>query len=429
MPQVLVAPAGSRFSPLAGSEDGWIYDIVAGVAALESRFRFTCITEQSDGVIPDGIRPVGIGRRRTEEVGGLLLPFRMMRAVRSIGPLHGFDLVHHALPFAVGRSFSILTTQAHRREIPVVIGPVQTPLEWVGSDEDGGQLVAERRGTLRHAATVVARKGAPVIDGAFRHFSVATLCRADRVVAVGHPARVLLEALGVAPRRIEIIPPPSRLTPEVAARPVARSGPLRLVTAGYLIERKAVDDIATVVAELAAGGEDLVLDVAGDGPAAAALRDLCHRQRGGSAVRFHGWLEQAKVVELLRSADAYVSMSRGESWGQACADALAASLVVVSTDNAGARSMAEMGAPLRLVPVGDKQRLADELRRLCQMDRRALREEGNMGARWAAKHIAAPVVAARWAGLYRQIIEERRERTDVAPRPTGMLSRTQSDPV
>jgi len=184
----------------------------------------------------------------------------------------------------------------------------------------------------------------------------------------------------------------------------------------------------TVVADLATGGEDVVLDVAGDGPAAAALRQLCRRHRGGSAIRFHGWLEQSQVSELVQSADAYVSMSRGESWGQACADALAASLIVVSTDNAGARSMAEMGAPLRQVPIGDRRRLAEELQRLCHMDRDVRGEEGASGARWAAQHIAAPVVAARWAGMYRQVIEERARRGVFAPRPGSVVSGTRSDP-
>jgi glycosyltransferase involved in cell wall biosynthesis len=429
MPRVLVAPAGSWFSALAGSEDGWIYDVIAGVGALEPRFQFTCITEKTDGAIPDGIRTVGIGRRRTEEVGGLLLPFRIARAAKSVGPLDSFDVVHHGLPFAIGRSFSTLTARAHRQGVPVVVGPVQTPLEWMGSDEDGGQLVAKRRGTLRRATTVVARTGAPVIAGAFSRFSAATLCRADRVVAVGQPARVLLESVGVAPQCIETIPPPSRWSSGAPADRTAGSGPLRVVTAGYLIERKAVEDIVTVVADLATSGEDVVLEVAGDGPAAAALHELCRRHRGGEAIRFHGWLEQSEVSELLRSADAYVSMSRGESWGQACADALAASLVVVSSANVGARSMAEMGAPLRLVPMGDRRHLAAELQRLCHMGRDARREEGAAGARWAAQYIAAPVVAARWAGLYHQVIEERTARDVVAPRPGRVVSRTRSDPV
>jgi len=404
-PHIMVAPAGTRFSADAGSENGWIYDIVAGIAAVEPDFRFTCITEQTDGPVPDGIHCVGIGRRRTEELGGLLLPFRMARAAPAVSRLDDVDLVHHALPFAVSRSFSLLTARAHRRGLPVVIGPVQTPLEWMGPDEVGGQLAAGGQQPLRRAATAVAGAVWPVAEAPFARLSGRTLCRADRVVVIGQPARLLVESAGVDPRRVEIIPPPTRVLPSAPAQRTRRSGPIRLVTAGYLIERKAVGDIVAVVADLAAAGEAVVLDVAGEGPAAAGLRELVRGHRAGTAIRFHGWLDQPTLAELLRSADGYVSMSRGESWGQVVADALASGLVVVSAANTGARAMVDMGAPVRLVPLGDRQHLADELRRLCHTDRDLLDEEGMAGVRWASEHIAAPVVAERWAVVYRQAIE------------------------
>ena len=101
------------------------------------------------------------------------------------------------------------------------------------------------------------------------------------------------------------------------------------------------------------------------------------------------------------------------------ADALASGLVVVSAANAGARSMAEMGAPIRMVPVADQQYLADELRRLCRTDRDLLDERGNAGVRWAGEHLAAPVVAERWAAVYRQAIEERAGRRSAAAASKG----------
>ncbi len=416
--RIVVAPAGSHFSATAGSEDGWIYDIVASMAAAEPDFRFTCIAEQTDGPVPDSVHAVGIGHRRTEELGGLLLPFRVAAAANRLDEV---DLVHHALPFAVGRSFSLLTARAHRSGVPVVIGPVQTPLEWTGPDEEGGQLAAGGQQPLRRAATAMAGSVWPAAEAVFARLSARTLCRADRVVVIGQSARLLVESAGVDPRRVETIPPPARVSLRTPAKRTRRSGPIRLVTAGYLIERKAVHDIVTVVADLAAAGDNLVLDVAGDGPAAAGLRELARRHRAGAAIRFHGWLDQPKLAELLRSADGYVSMSRGESWGQAVADALASALVVVSAANAGARSMAEMGAPVRLVPLGDRQQLAHEVRRLCRSDRNVLDEEGAAGARWAAEHIAAPVVAERWAAVYRQAIERAGRHVAVAVGKGGAL--------
>jgi hypothetical protein len=403
--RILVAPAGSRFSADAGSEDGWIYEIVTGAVAAAPDLHFTCVAERVGGARPcDGVRPVAIGPRRTEELGGLLLPFRVARATGGAIGLGDVDLLHHALPFGVGRTFSLLADQAHRRGVPVVIGPVQTPLEWIGPDEEGGQLQGRGAPRLRRTATAAAARTWTLVGSALARISARTLRQADRVVVVGDPAKRLVEMAGVDPARIEIIPPPTRVL-WTGWAPSRGSTALRLVTAGYLIERKAVDDVVNVVADLAAAGEPVVLDIAGDGPAAVELQALAHLHPGGGAIRFHGWLERSKLAELVGAADAYVSMSRGESWGQAAADALASALVVVTATNDGARSMAGLGAPVRLVPVGDRRRLADELRQLCHLERQTLQQLGVAGARWATKHISTTVVAQKWVDVYRGAIE------------------------
>ena len=82
--------------------------------------------------------------------------------------------------------------------------------------------------------------------------------------------------------------------------------------------------------------------------------------------------------------------------------------------------MAEMGAPVRLVPVGDHQHLADELRRLCRTDRDLLEQQGEAGVRWAGEHIAAPVVAERWAAVYRRAIERAGRHSAVAAGKGGL---------
>lgn len=404
--RILVAPAGKRFSPEAGSEDGWIYDIVSGVATIEPEFRFTCIAEKADGFEPATVDTVQIGYRRTEELGGLMLPFRNGRAAARLAPLGTVDLVHHALPFAVGRSFSLLVYQAHQRGIPVVIGPVQTPLEWTGRDELGGQLDHRDLRRVRRAATVLAKAAAPAAEGVLAALSADALRRADRVVVVSQAAQALVESAGVDPGRVEIIPPPTRMPGCPVTGRELRSGPLRLLTAGYLIDRKGVGDLFRVVADLASAGEDVVLDVAGDGPAGPGLWRQARQHQGGDVIQRHGWVERSKMGDLFKSADAYVSMSRGESWGQALADALAYSLVAISAANIGAQAMAALGAPIRLVPIGDLNGLTHELRRLCRLDRVSLAAEGAVASRWAAKNVAASVVAERWAALYHRAMEQ-----------------------
>lgn len=406
---ILVAPAGSRFSLNAGSEDGWVADIVTGVAAIDAQLRFTCVAEQTDGQFPTTIHPVAIGPRRTEELGGLLLPLRLDRAAGCMipGDANSYgtaDLLHHALPFSIGRTFSVLAERAVRRGLPVVVGPLQTPLEWTGPDEAGGQLMGQQ-GHLRQLVSGCATHLWPLAAGVLASASGRTLRQAVRVVAIGPFAAQHLEAAGVDPRYIAIIPPPVRSVVPTTVSERSPKEPLRLVTAGYLIERKGIDDIIAVVLDLVASGEHLVLEVAGDGPAAPMLRQLAG-DHAGSVVRFHGWVKPAQLRVLFGSSHVYVSMSRGESWGQSVAEALASALVVVSSANTGARSMISLGAPIVPVPVGDRHRLAHELRRLCHVAPATLAATASDGARWASATLSTPVVARQWYDLYQSAMAE-----------------------
>ena len=410
--RILVAPAGSRFSASSGSEDGWLYDIVTGVASGEPDFRFTCVAGSSDGPAPERVRVVTLGGSPADELGSFALPFRVAMAARAIDVSGQFDLVHHGLPFAAGRSFTIVGLRAARRGIPLIIGPVQTPLEWTGPDELGGQLAAVGASRWRAAFVGPARAAWPLLAPGFRRLSDRTLRRATRVVAITPAARDLVIAAGVGPERVEVIPPPVRM-PLGGQPPWPRPDmALRLLTAGYLIQRKGILDIAQAVAGLAHAGEPLTLDVAGDGPSMGRLRHEVSELPGGTAIRLHGWLGRQRLAELYASSHVYISMSRAESWGHSLADALRAGLVVVAAANVGARAMADIGAPLRILPTHGREQLTDELRQLCRTDLGELQREGEAGARWAAAALGVPVIARRWARIYREALALRRlERT------------------
>ncbi len=402
--RILLAPAGPRFSAESGSEAGWLYDIVTGVVAREPEFEFTCFAGGADGQVPERVRVVAIRGWRADELGGLALPFRIDRAARAGVSSGQFDLVHHGLPFAAGWSFSVVGSRAARHGVPLVVGPVQTPLEWTGPEERSGQLAAVGGHDVRARFAATVRVALPLYSAVFGRLSARTLRRASRVVAISPAARELVIAAGVGPDRVEVIPPAVRLPPD-GTPPWPRPGTaLRILTAGYLIERKGTLDIVRAVASLAATGEPVVLDVAGDGPAMALIREAVSSLPGGTSIRLHGWLGRRPLAELYATAHVYVSMSRAESWGHSVADALGAGLVTVSSDNVGSRTMAGIGAPLRILPAADQKHLSDELLHLCRTDLAELQREGEYGARWTAATLGAPVIAGRWARIYREAV-------------------------
>ena len=416
-PHVLVAPACARFSPEAASESGWIYDIVTGVATRCPDFRFTCLVAESAPELPMQIRVAALGSWRADALGGLALPWRISAAARPALRAGEFDLVHHGLPFAAGRSFSIVGTQAVRRGIPLVLGPVQTPLEWTGADEHGGTLNGQCASRLRTGALALAQRLYPLVAPGLSSLSLQTMRRASRIVAISPAARRLLIEAGVDPGRVEVVPPPVRMAQiGVAAWP--RPAPaLRLLTAGYLIERKGVVGMAKIVSTMAARGVPVVLDIAGDGPAAAMVKTAADQFGGGNAVHVHGWLGRQQLSDLYSSAHVYVSMSKAESWGHAVADALAAGLVAVSADNVGARAMVELGAPLRLVPVDGWVQLGQVLLELAKTDVARLRLEGSAGVGWAAETLGLPVIADRWSKVYREALAATGQRSRVRSLP------------
>jgi glycosyltransferase involved in cell wall biosynthesis len=406
MTRVLLAPAAQRFSSVAVSENGWMYDIVFGMVELDPELHVTCVAETGDPVANAQVEQHLIGPRRSDEIGGAVLPLRIAAAVRSIGVLDQVNLVHHGLPFALGRTYSLLAWQAAQRRLPLVVGPVQTPLSWTGPDEEAGLLGTHRQTLAQAVSHHVARAVWPVLSGATGHLSDATLRSARRVVTIDEQARRQVLTRGVLAERVQVIPPPLRM----AAHDVSYRDPddsvVRVVTAGYLIERKAVDQVVTAVAHLAAAGTSVVLDVVGEGPALPELRRLAGALPGGEVVRFRGWLQRNDLQRVLSSCHVYATMSRAESWGQGVVEAMALGLVAVSAANSGARSLVELDAPLHVVGVGDIAELEAVLGAWCGYGPAATMQAGAAGVHWARATVAVQVIARRWCEVYRQVIEE-----------------------
>ncbi|HVB51814.1 MAG TPA: glycosyltransferase [Acidimicrobiales bacterium] len=403
---MLLAPAAWQFTSFAGSESGWVYDIVTGMLENDPELHFTCIAESVDSLVVDRMEQHAVGTRRTVEVGGAVLPLRIAATTRRMKILDRVDLVHHGLPFALDRTYSVIARQAARRQLPFVVGPIQTPLTFMGSDEKEGQIMLPQRTLAQAGSRSIARVASPLASRLFSRLSSATLHSAQRVVAIDERTRESLIARGVVPERILVIPPPLRVSENKRRFSGSDGEIVRVVTVGYLIERKAVDQVISAVARLAASGFSVALDVVGDGPELPTLRRLVGQLPGGESVRFHGWLERHALQQVLSSAHVYVTMSRAESWGQAVVEAMAQGLVVVSAANDGARSLIALGAPVRLVGIGATGELDVTLRDWCGQTPALIRSSGAAGIDWVNSTVTAPVVARRWCEAYNQAVEE-----------------------
>ena len=180
------------------------------------------------------------------------------------------------------------------------------------------------------------------------------------VVAVLDATRIeLRERYGVA---AEVIP---HAVPECFfdARRVLTSAshaPVRLIYVGGLLPIKGVDRLLALMDSLA--GEPVELTIIGEGP----MRDECVSAAARNpAIHFLGpVLDRVELAEAMADHDALVLLSRKELFGIVIAEAMAAGLGVIATNNIGPRSLLEDADLQNLFDDGDLAGPADFIRRL-----------------------------------------------------------------
>jgi len=129
------------------------------------------------------------------------------------------------------------------------------------------------------------------------------------------------------------------------------------------------------------------------------IEELNLRER----VRLVGWMED--LAQLYCALDVFVSASHTESFGLALAEAMASGTAVVATETEGARELIQSGETGLLVPIGDIDRLADEVLKLLK-DRDSRGRLGTNAQQAAAANFSVERMIAETEQIYRAEIEE-----------------------
>jgi len=231
-----------------------------------------------------------------------------------------------------------------------------------------------------------------------------------------------LEAMGVDPRRVTVVPSgvdTDSFTPDGPAAP--RTEVPRLLVIGRLVARKGLGDVLSALARLpdaelvVVGGPDAD-DLATD-PSATAVLDQAVGLGVADRVRLVGRADRGEVTGWIRSADVVVCAPWYEPFGIVPLEAMACGVPVVGTAVGGLIDTVVDGRTGLLVPPRCPERLADALRRL--LDDPPLR--ARMGAAGRERVVAAydwREVARKTEINYRRIIRSaaaRSARRAVAP--------------
>lgn len=189
-------------------------------------------------------------------------------------------------------------------------------------------------------------------------------------------------------RRVVIAPFGSPATgPERRARP--KSGPLRVLFAGTMTQRKGLADLFAAIKALGAGAQHIELVVMG-----APVLSLEFYRATGVHFTYEATRPHAAVLELMRSCDVLCLPSIVEGRALVVQEAMSQGLPAIVTANTGTSDVVTDGVGGFIVPIRHPAELARRLA-WCADNRATLMEMGH----------AAQVASARfsWANYARTI--------------------------
>jgi glycosyltransferase involved in cell wall biosynthesis len=204
---------------------------------------------------------------------------------------------------------------------------------------------------------------------------------ATKVVANSASGRDMLQAEGLAPASIAVIPNGVEFgstllrgfaatdgKPSVAPKKrtglpsVAPKERRRVITVANLRPEKSHETLIAAAELLAADFPDIEFQIVGDGPRRTELEALVRAQGLERRVQFFGHRED--VAQLLAEADIFVLPSRSEAFPNGAIEAMAAGLPVVASATGGLLDLIEHGHTGLLFEPGNAAALADALRHL-----------------------------------------------------------------
>lgn len=213
--------------------------------------------------------------------------------------------------------------------------------------------------------------------------------------------RPALEAARPPGQRLVDLPPFIRSADwrRSAPTPDRASGPVRLLSVGMM---RAGDKLASyrILADALAAirDADWTIDLVGDGPAAAEVRQLF--AAFGRRATSHGELPPGRLAALYREADLFVWPAVNEAYGMVLLEAQAAGCPVVAGDFGGVASALEPGRTGLLTPPGDAAAFAGAVAGLIRApDRRRAMSAA------AASFAAGPRDVSRASATIRDALE------------------------
>jgi len=341
-PCILFSPCHYIFDELKwGSEVSWAYNIADRISSL-----------YPDSIVVTGCNQAGIKKKyriielqpsqptvNLSVINSLIFNIKYSLTTLRLSRKHHFDVIHHVLPFGIGNTFNI-SLIIRSKTTPIVIGPIQAPLAFKDKDI-GVEMTADQK-----VKNSINFNYIPLlIFGSFlKLISRMTLMKASKIITINHYTKDLLQNMGIPETKIEVIPP--GIDTKIFALPVSKSDKSKnftLISTSKLLLRKKIDVIILAVKEAIENHLPVRLIIVGDGPQKQKLESLVTELGMNNFIEFRGYVCHADINRLYSLANAFVSMSQDESWGQVYLEAMSCGLPVLTTKNNGSREILQDG--------------------------------------------------------------------------------------
>jgi glycosyltransferase involved in cell wall biosynthesis len=166
---------------------------------------------------------------------------------------------------------------------------------------------------------------------------------------------------------------------------------------------KGQDDLIEAMPTILHAAPDAVLLLVGNGWHRQALERKVEAMALGERVRFAGLVPPERVPAMLNAMDVMALPSYQEGQGRTLVEALLCGCAIVGYDVGGIPEVCIDGVTGRLVPVGNKPRLAEVVTELLRdpQQRRRLTERGTQHAR---EHFDAREMVAKVQAVYESLV-------------------------
>jgi glycosyltransferase involved in cell wall biosynthesis len=170
---------------------------------------------------------------------------------------------------------------------------------------------------------------------------------------------------------------------------------------GRLVPQKGFDILVEAFGSDAVSALSLV--IAGEGFERQSLTARAAELGVDGRVNLLGSVDRIRLARLLHGARVFALPSRGEAFGIALLEAMAAGIPSVAAATGGVTEFARDGVNALLVPPDDPARLADALALLANDEER--RERLTAGGRETAEALSWNRIADRYEALYSRVLE------------------------